>query len=46
MQDVETDLIIDFSPVHRKKKKQALPKILNMADSPKKPKTPSKIVLK
>jgi hypothetical protein len=46
MQDVENDLIIDFSPIDRKKKKQALPKILNMADSPKKPKTPSKIVLK
>ena len=45
MQDVETDLIIDLSPVRRKKKSSTAKNPRN-ARLPKKPKTPSKIVLK
>ena len=45
MQDQEYDHIIDLSPVHRKKKSSAA-KNLKTGKIPKKPKTPSKIVIK
>ena len=45
MQDVETDLIIDHSTVRRKKKSRTAKNPKN-GRLPKKPKTPSKIVLK
>ena len=45
MQDVETDLIIELSPVRRKKKSITAKNPRN-GRLPKKPKTPSKIVLK
>ena len=45
MQDKETDLIIDLSPVRRKKKSSTVKNPKN-GRLPKKPKTPSKIVVK
>ena len=45
MQDVETDLIIDLFPIRRKKKSSTAKNPKN-GRLPKKPKTPSKIVLK
>ena len=45
MQDKETDLIINLSPVHRKKKSSTVKNPKN-GRLPKKPKTPSKIVVK
>ena len=45
MQDVETDLIVDLFPIRRKKKSSTAKNPKN-GRLPKKPKTPSKIVLK
>ena len=45
MQDKETDLIIDLFPVRRKKKSSTVKNSKN-GRLPKKPKTPSKIVVK
>ena len=45
LQDLESDHIIDLSPVHQKKKSNTA-KNFKHGKVPKKPKTPSKIVIK
>jgi len=45
LQDLESDHIIDLSPVRRKKRSNAAKNLKN-GKIPKKPKTPSKIVIK